>query len=144
MPLGLHFWRKRMLDVKRIRLMARMAQYEKNDIRKDMKISTYYKKDYASLNTLITVLWMTVGYGILAALLAVCYMDELLENLTISKITFLGGAAVGGYVLMLILYVVGASVFYRGRHNRAKQRVKKYYRDLSRLGKMEVKEKKKV
>lgn len=45
---------------------------------------------------------------------------------------------------MLILYVVGASVFYRGRHNRAKQRVKKYYRDLSRLGKMEVKEKKKV
>ena len=136
MPLGLHFWRKRMLDVKRIRLMARMAQYEKNDI--------YYKKDYASLNTLITVLWMTVGYGILAALLAVCYMDELLENLTISKITFLGGAAVGGYVLMLILYVVGASVFYRGRHNRAKQRVKKYYRDLSRLGKMEVKEKKKV
>ena len=133
-----------MLDVKRIRLMARMAQYEKNDIRKDMKISTYYKKDYASLNTLITVLWMTVGYGILAALLAVCYMDELLENLTISKITFLGGAAVGGYVLMLILYVVGASVFYRGRHNRAKQRVKKYYRDLSRPPKMEVKEKKKV
>ena len=100
-----------MLDVKRIRLMARMAQYEKNDIRKDMKISTYYKKDYASLNTLITVLWMTVGYGILAALLAVCYMDELLENLTISKITFLGGAAVGGYVLMLIHYLVGASVF---------------------------------
>ena len=54
-----------MLDVKRIRLMARMAQYEKNDIRNDMKISTYYKKDYVSLNTLITVLWMTVGYGIL-------------------------------------------------------------------------------
>lgn len=45
-----------MLDVKRIRLMARMAQYEKNDIRKDMKISTYYKKDYVSLNTLITIL----------------------------------------------------------------------------------------
>ncbi len=117
-----------MLDVKRIRLMARMAQYEKNDIRNDMKISTYYKKDYVSLNTLITV----------------CYMDEILENLTISKITFLGGAAVAGYVAMLIVYVIGAGIFYRGRHNRAKQRVKKYYRDLSRLGKMEVKEKKKV
>ena len=133
-----------MLDVKRIRLMARMAQYEKNDIRNDMKISTYYKKDYVSLNTLITVLWMTVGYGILAALFAVCYMDEILENLTISKITFLGGAAVAGYVAMLIVYVIGAGIFYRGRHNRAKQRVKNYYRDLSRLGKMEEKETTKV
>ncbi|MEZ3469015.1 MAG: hypothetical protein K1W40_11495 [Schaedlerella sp.] len=133
-----------MLDVKRIRLMARMAQYEKNDIRKDMKISTYYKKDYVSLNTLITILWMTVGYGILAALLAVCFMDELMENLTITKVTYLGVGVGGGYIALLIIYIICANVFYRGRHNRAKQRVRKYYRDLSRLGKMEVKEKKKV
>ena len=133
-----------MLDVKRIRLMARMAQYEKNDIRKDMKISTYYKKDYISLNTLITILWMTVGYGILAALLAVCFMDELMENLTITKVTYLGVGVGGGYIALLIIYIICANVFYRGRHNRAKQRVRKYYRDLSRLGKMEVKEKKKV
>ena len=133
-----------MLDVKRIRLMARMAQYEKNDMRKDMKISTYYKKDYVSLNTLITILWMTVGYGILAALLAVCFMDELMENLTITKVTYLGVGVGGGYIALLIIYIICANVFYRGRHNRAKQRVRKYYRDLSRLGKMEVKEKKKV
>ena len=133
-----------MLDVKRIRLMARMAQYEKNDIRKDMKISTYYKKDYVSLNTLITILWMTVGYGILAALLAVCFMDELMENLTITKVTYLGVGVGGGYIALLIIYIICANVFYRGRHNRAKQRVRKYYSDLSRLGKMEVKEKKKV
>ena len=133
-----------MLDVKRIRLMARMAQYEKNDIRKDMKISTYYKKDYVSLNTLITILWMTVGYGILAALLAVCFMDELMENLTITKVTYLGVGVGGGYIALLIIYIICANVFYRGRHNRAKQRVRKYYRDLSRLGKMEVNEKKKV
>lgn len=124
--------------------MARMAQYEKNNIRKDMKISTYYKKDYVSLNTLITVLWMTAGYGILAALLAVCFMEELLENLTVSKMTYLCIGVGGGYLAMLVIYVISASIFYRGRHNRAKQRVKKYYRDLSRLGKMEVKEKKKV
>lgn len=133
-----------MLDVKRIRLMARMAQYEKNDIRKDMKISTYYKKDYVSLNTLITILWMTAGYGILAALLAVCFMNELMENLTITKVTYLGAGVGGGYFVLLIVYIICANVFYRGRHNRAKQRVRKYYRDLSRLGKMEVKEKKKV
>ncbi len=133
-----------MLDIKRIRLMARMAQYEKDDIRKDFKISTYYKKDYVSLNTLVTILWMTVGYGILAVLLAVCFMEELLENLTISKLTYLCIGVGGGYLALLVIYIISANVYYRGRHNRAKQRMKKYYRDLSRLGKMEVKEKKKV
>ncbi len=133
-----------MLDVKRIRLMAKMAQYEKDNIRKDFKISTYYKKDYVSLNTLVTILWMTVGYGILAVLLAVCFMEELLENLTVSKLTYLCIGAGGGYLALLIIYIISANVYYRSRHNRAKQRMKKYYRDLSRLGKMEVKEKKKV
>ena len=61
-----------MLDKKRIRLMTKMAIYEKNNINEDLKISSYYKKDYSSLNTLITVLWITIGYGIAAALYAVC------------------------------------------------------------------------
>lgn len=132
-----------MLDTRRIRLMARMAQYEKNNINKDLKISTYYKKDYASLNMLITILWMTVGYGILLGLLAVCFMDELLADLTVSKLIFLCAEAGVGYLILLVIYAVCSNAFYRGRHNDAKHRVKKYYRDLSRLGKMEVKEKKK-
>ena len=50
-----------MLDKKRIRLMAKMSAYEKKHAKEDLRISSYYKKDYASLNTLITVLWITVG-----------------------------------------------------------------------------------
>lgn len=133
-----------MLDTRRIRLMARMAQYEKNNIKEDLKISTYYKKDYASLNMLVTILWMTVGYGIMIGLLAVCFMDEILADLTVSKMIFLCAEAGVGYLIMLVIYGVCSNVYYRGRHDDAKHRVKKYYRDLSRLGKMEIKEKKKV
>lgn len=131
-----------MLDKKRIRLMTKMAIYEKNNIQEDLKISSYYKKDYSSLNTLITVLWITVGYGIAAGLYAVCNLEAILAELTISKLLFIGGVAVGGYLVLLIIYVICASTFYKSRHNKAKQRVKKYYRDLARLEKMEIKEKK--
>lgn len=131
-----------MLDKRRIRLMARMSVYEKKYMRQDLKISTYYKKDYASLNTWITVLWITVGYAIAAGLFVFCNLDMLLKNLTINKLLLLVGIAVGVYLILLIIYCVCASNFYKGRHNRAKQRVKRYYRDLTRLEKMEIKEKK--
>ncbi|WP_251390845.1 hypothetical protein [Mediterraneibacter agrestimuris] len=129
-----------MLDKRRIRLMARMSAYEKNHIKQDLKISTYYKKDYASLNTLITLLWITVGYVIVAGLYALCNMDAILKNLDLNKLFLLVGIAVGVYLMLVIIYCVCASSFYKAKHNHAKQRVKKFYRDLARLEKMDIKE----
>lgn len=131
-----------MLDKRRIRLMTRMSAYEKKYVNQDLKISTYYKKDYVSLNTLLTILWITVGYVIVAGLFALCNMDVILKNLDLSKLILLAGIAVGAYLILVILYGVCASSFYKMKHSRAKQRVKKYYRDLARLEKMEIKEKK--
>ena len=53
-----------MLDKRKIRLMTRAAIYEKNYGEEDFKISSYYKKDYSSLNTWVTLIWITVGYGL--------------------------------------------------------------------------------
>lgn len=130
-----------MLDKKRIRLMTKMAIYEKHHIKEDLGISSYYRKDYSSLNTLITVLWITVGYVAAAGLAAVCNMEALLENLTINKLILLCAVAAGGYLVLVIGYIVGAGSYYSAKHNKAKQRVKMYYRDLARLEKMEIKEK---
>ena len=135
------FWGEMMLDKNRIRLMTKMAQYEKSLAPEDLKISSYYKKDYASLNTLITAIWITIGYAMLVGLVVLCYVDALLKDLTITKLIMLAGIIVAVYVVLLITYCVCASCFYKSKHNKAKQRVKKYYRDLSRLGKMYMKEK---
>ena len=39
-----------MLDKRKIRLMIKMASYEKQGAEEDLKISSYYKKDYVSMN----------------------------------------------------------------------------------------------
>ena len=122
-----------MLDKKRIRLMVRMASYEKTNAKQDQKISSYYKKDYISLNTLITILWITIGYAIIVGLAAICGMDILFENLTIIRMLILGGLVIVGYIKVLVIYGVCASSYYKLKHNRAKQRVKRYYRDMSKL-----------
>lgn len=130
-----------MLDKNRIKLMTKMAQYEKTLGSDDLKISSYYKKDYASLNTLITVIWITIGYVLAAGLIVMCNLDAMLKNLTMSKLIIMAAVAVGAYIVLLVVYCVCAGSFYKSKHNKAKQRMKKYYRDLSRLGKMYMKEK---
>ena len=133
--------RSDMLDKKRIRLMTRTAIYEKNHAEEDIKISTYYKKDYASLNTWITLIWITVGYVLAAGLFLLCTADSVMEGLTIVKLILLAAIALGFYFVLLIVYGIGAGNFYRKKHGRAKHRVKRYYRELSRLEKMYKKEK---
>lgn len=130
-----------MLDKNRIRLMTKMAEYEKTLAPDDLKISSYYRKDYTSINTLITAIWVTIGYALAAALVVFCSLDALLKDLTITKMVVIAAAIVGAYIILLVTYCVCAGSFYKGKHNRAKQRVKKYYRDLSRLGKLYMKEK---
>lgn len=113
--------------------MVRMASYEKTNAKQDQKISSYYKKDYISLNTLITILWITIGYAIIVGLAAICGMDILFENPTIIRMLILGGLVIVGYIIVLVIYGVCASSYYKLKHNRAKQRVKRYYRDMSKL-----------
>lgn len=129
-----------MLDKKRIRLMSKTAMYEKHHIREDLKISSYYKKDYSSMNTVLTLLWVTIGYLIVAGVIVFLNMDSLLENLTLQKLVVIVGVAVASYLILLIVYGISAASYYKRKHSNSKQRVKKYYRDLNRLSKMMKKE----
>lgn len=130
-----------MLDQNRLRLMTKMAAYESTKGQEDLKISTYYKKDYVSLNVLITVLWVTIGYAMLVALAAFGNMEWIMENLSFDKLIIMAGAVIGAYLVLVVVCCILAGSFYHRKHSRAKHRVKQYYRDLSRLGKLYMKEK---
>ena len=69
-----------MLDKRKIRLMTKAAIYEKEYGEEDLKITSYYKKDYASLNTWVTLIWITAGYVLLGGILFLCFGEALLEG----------------------------------------------------------------
>ena len=124
-----------MLDKRKIRLMTKAAVYEKEYGEEDFKITGYYKKDYASLNTWITLIWITAGYVLLGGILFLCFGESLLEGITIMRLIFLAAVALALYLVLVILYGIGAGNFYSKKHIRAKQRVKKYLRDKRALKK---------
>nr|WP_294491176.1 hypothetical protein [uncultured Mediterraneibacter sp.] len=131
-----------MLDKKKIRLMTRTAIYDKEYGREDLKITDYYQKDYVSLNVWITLILITLGFFLLVALLFMSSGESIVEGLTIVRMLILAAVVLGAYLSLLVIYGIGVSTFYKKRHIRAKQRVKKYMRDLSRLEKMNLKKEK--
>ena len=128
-----------MLDKRKIRLMTKAAIYEKEYGEEDLKTASYYKKDYTSLNTWVTLIWITVGYVLLVGIVFLCYGETLMDGLTIMKLLFMGTVVLALYLAVMIIYGIGAGNFYSKKHIRAKQRVKKYLRDISRLEKMNKK-----
>ena len=131
-----------MIDKRKVRLMSRAAIYEKRYGEEDIRITGYYQKDYASLNTWITLIWITAGFLLVAGLLFLAGGEELLEGITFVKLLLLAAIALAAYLALMIIYGIGAGSFYRKKHIQAKQRMKKYIRDLSRLERMNLKKEK--
>ena len=120
-----------MLDQRKIELMTRLAFYEQTDGKKDFKVSEFYRKDYTSLHTICSVLWVTVGYLCVIGIIILIVLEDLLENLSNGVIMMLGGMVLLGYISLVI---------YDEKHRDARQRVKKYNHNLTRLLRMYEKE----
>lgn len=130
-----------MLDERKVKLMTKMALYEQKEGKEDFKVSAYYRKDYASVHTIYSILWMTVGYILLIVLIGFATMDSLTANMTLSVIVLLTGSIIIGYFLVVFIGGVASHQFYNNKHQEARSRVKKYNHHLIRLLKMYEKEK---
>ena len=122
-----------MLNEKRVKHMVRLASYETKYGKEDIKVSTYFKNDYISMNLLFTFLWTTISYVIVVVLLGLTYMDLILEDLAAKKILIYGGAVVGIYLVLLITTLIFAGKYFKKKHLQARKHIKTYRGDLERL-----------
>ena len=130
-----------MLNEERVKLMTRMAAYEQKQGQEDFKISAYFRKDYAGWNVIWTFIWVTIGYIILLALLGVVFAEKIMEYLSLQGMIVIAGGIIIGYLLLIVCYGIISSQLYKRRHDQARERVKRYNRDLNLLNKMYKKEK---
>ena len=130
-----------MLDEKKVKLMTRLAFYEQKQGKEDFKVSAYYRKDYASLHTICSIIWVTVGYICAVGLIFLAGMDNFLSSMSFGMMFLMLGILVLVYLFLLILYGVIASHIFNKKHRESRQRVKKYNHDLTRLLKLYEREK---
>ena len=114
-----------MLDKRKVRLMTRLALYEQNEGREDMKISAYYKKDYVSMKMIATFIWTTVGYVCAMLLILAWGMNGWMEKLTLALIFMLVAVIILGYLALLIITFIITSRIANRKHRDARMRMKR-------------------
>lgn len=119
-----------MVDEIRVRRMTRLASYENREGKEDIAVSMFFRKDYVSVNVLKTLLYVTVGYILVTVLFLLGILETLIESVTIGMIVALILGIIAGYIAVMVIYGIFAKRFYRRKHEEARERVKKYCRDL--------------
>ena len=131
-----------MLNTERIRLMTRLAAYEQNEGKEDIKMGQYYRKDYVELELIKTFLSSTIAFVIILLLRIVNELQMWKE--TLYQMDYIGYAkdVLLQYIVFVIIYQVIAWVVYSLRYNKGTKRRKLYHTRLKKVQKIYEKEEK--
>ncbi|MCR5431333.1 MAG: hypothetical protein K6E95_02125 [Lachnospiraceae bacterium] len=122
-----------MIDNERVRIMTRMSIYEKHEGKEDLKYNKYFKSDYARLQVLKTLVWTTIAYVIVVALVLLYKLEYVIDNALVLDYPDIGKQILAYYIVVLAVYLVGSLVGYSLKYQFSRKRLKKYYRLLKSL-----------
>ncbi len=132
-----------MLNEEKVKIMNRLAMYEKGEGKKYLPVSKYYRSDFIGLALIKNFFLVTIGYGLVVLAAAAYFSDYLLNNIHKMNLVNLGISILAGYLIALGAYSLLTYIQYSVKYHRAKKSVKKYYEDLTRLDKIYGREEKK-
>ena len=133
-----------MLNEEKVRIMTRLASYEKGEGKKYLPISKYYRTDYIGLALIKNFFLVSIGYVVLVGMVGLYFLEDLLENIHKMDLIKLGGKVIIGYIILVIVYSVLVYVIQTIKYSRAKKSIKNYYIQLGRLTKIYAKEEKRA
>jgi uncharacterized membrane protein len=124
-----------MVDLDRIKLMTKMALYDKKHGAKDRKITDYYRADYIYRKNAVNRISGLVALGLIFSLviLDMFYVKEI----DIFSLNYKAFAIKWGLIVIanFVLYTIIGTIKYGREYDQAQKRMKKYYSMLSRLDK---------
>lgn len=127
-----------MLNEEKVRVMTKLAAYEKNEGKKYLPVSRYYRSDYIGLALIKNFFLVTIAYVLILVIAAGYFAEELMDN--INKMNLIGVAIglVALYLVLVALYSLLIYILYSMKYSRAKKSVKNYYSELGKIAQMYV------
>ncbi|MGI6095838.1 MAG: hypothetical protein ACOYBL_10480 [Lachnospiraceae bacterium] len=125
-----------MLDEERIRHMIKLASYEAEKGREEIKISRYYRSDYLGLALIRNFFSVSIAYFLIVAVIVGYETEYLLDNIHRMDLVSLAVWLIAGYVAIIVLYSVITYIYYSVKYAKAKKNVRGYYSELNKLTKM--------
>ncbi len=125
-----------MLNTKKVRLMTRLAIYEKKEGREDIRLSKYYRTDYVRLHVLQTVVAVTIGYLLVLLMLGMYHSEYLIREAVNLDYKSMGLKILGGYIAVLTVYICASLIGYTIHYNHSRRKLSKYFKMLKKLSRM--------
>lgn len=122
-----------MLNEEKVKLMTRMAMYEKKPGRKAMKMTKYFQSDFVSWNMIKTVIAVTVSYLLMAGCWVLYHLEYLMENLYTLDFAELIKKLLTYYVVLLVAYVVLSYIIYAVKYGMAMKSLRRFRTSLKKV-----------
>lgn len=124
-----------MINQEKVRDMSRMASFENSHGEKEIRISTYRKKDYVALQLIKAFFFGTVAYAVLVVFWLVIQGDLLIGIDSIEAIERLGKKIFVLWIVFLAVYMTGTFIWARRKYDLCRKNVRRYMRWLRRVRK---------
>lgn len=131
-----------MLDTQKIKKMHKLAVYESGEGKQHLAISNYYRSDYIGLALIKNFFLTTMAYGLLLLGWAGYKSEYLMNNIHRMNLTLLVVGALGGYIILLVVYSVLTYIYCTVKYAKAQKGIQEYYKGLGQIKKIYDREEK--
>ena len=129
-----------MINEERVKLMTRMAVYEKGEFRRHRVMVEFFRSDYISLQMVKTIISTTIAYGVLLGMYILYDFEQFMKEIYHMDIVSFVKAVVIIYLILLVIFLLITYVLSLYRYNLSLKRVKLFYGNLKKLSQLYGKE----
>lgn len=123
-----------MLNENKVKMMTKMAIYEKNEGKKMARMSRYYKGDFVALGILKSIIASTFAFIVIVVFFVFCNMEKIVSEVNTIDYAALAKKIGIYYVVFLVVFSIIAGLVNAYQYDQSRTGLKKY---LSRLNKLE-------
>ncbi|TCT14667.1 hypothetical protein EDC18_105149 [Natranaerovirga pectinivora] len=125
-----------MLSEEKIKIMTKLAIYEKNIGKEDFRINDYFKHDYILINNMKTRIGITIALMMLFGGHAVLELFVFVEERTNIDFIKLGITYGVLYLVLILVYSVLSTRIYSQRYKEAQARLSGYKKLIEKINKI--------
>lgn len=122
-----------MLNENKVKMMTKMAIYEKNQGKRMIRTAKYFKGDYITFGVLKTLITTTIAFVIMAGLYVLCNAEGMVSAVSIMGYADFATTVAIMYVLFMIIMTCVAILVYRAEYMNTREGLKIYFSRLTKL-----------
>lgn len=119
-----------MIDTKKVKLMARMANYEQSEGQKDIKINQYSKKSYITMKELESIVAITVVFVLFTILVAAYLLLAVVSKGEEIALKELARDVIVLYFIAQVFNIIITRIRAVRRYEKMRLNIEKYEEDL--------------